>query len=104
MRPSATIAQGVDVEARVGLVEHRELGLEDGHLEHLQALLLTAREALVHVAPGERIIQTQEGHLGPDERAELAHADAAPGGVRGIEVAVAALEAPAPGVQGGAQE
>ena len=43
-------AQGVDVEARVGLVEDRELGLEDGHLEHLQALLLAAREALVDVA------------------------------------------------------
>ena len=42
--------QGVDVEARVGLVEDRHLRLEDGHLEHLEPLLLAAREALVDVA------------------------------------------------------
>ena len=42
--------QGVDVEARVGLVEDRHLRLEHRHLEHLEALLLAAREALVDVA------------------------------------------------------
>src|SRR5690606_9274033 len=47
-------AQRVDVEARVGLVEDRELGLEQLELEDLVALLLTAREALVDRARGER--------------------------------------------------
>ena len=78
-------AQGIDVEARVGLVEDGELGLQDGHLEHLEALLLAAREALVDVAAGERVVQPEERHLLAHERAELAHADAAPGGVRGVD-------------------
>ena len=38
-------AQRVDVEARVGLVEDRDVGLEQGHLEDLVALLLAAGEA-----------------------------------------------------------
>src|SRR5690606_26252014 len=40
----------VDVEARVGLVEDGEGGIEDAHLHHLGALLLAAREADVHGA------------------------------------------------------
>ena len=51
--------QRVDVEARVGLVEDRHLRLEDRHLEHLEALLLAAAEALVDVARGEGLV-----HLG----------------------------------------
>ena len=43
-------AQGVDVEARVGLVEHGDLGLEHRHLQDLAALLLAAREAVVEMA------------------------------------------------------
>ena len=43
----------VDVEAGVGLVEHRELRLEQLELQDLVALLLAAREALVDVALGE---------------------------------------------------
>ena len=46
--PSATALQRVDVEARVGLVEHRQLRLEHRHLEDLVALLFAAGEALVH--------------------------------------------------------
>src|SRR5690606_38787001 len=42
--------QRVDVEARVGLVEDRDLRLEQLHLHDLVPLLLTAGEALVHVA------------------------------------------------------
>jgi hypothetical protein len=46
-------SQGVDVEPRIGLVEDRHLGLDDRHLEHLEALLLAAAEALVDVARRE---------------------------------------------------
>jgi hypothetical protein len=38
----------------VGLVEDRDVGFEDRHLQDLVALLLAAREALVEVAVGER--------------------------------------------------
>ena len=72
-------AQGVDVQARVGLVEDRHLGLQDGHLEHLEALLLAAGEALVDVARGDRLVHLEQGHLLLDELAELAHRDAARG-------------------------
>ncbi len=46
-------AERVDVEAGVGLVEHRHAGLQQRHLQHLHALLLAAREAVVEVAAGE---------------------------------------------------
>src|SRR2546430_17124870 len=42
--------QGVDVETRIGLVEDRELGIEDRELQDLVALLLATRKALVHGA------------------------------------------------------
>jgi hypothetical protein len=45
--------EGVDVEPRVGLVEHREPRLQQRHLEDLHALLLAAGESLVEVARGE---------------------------------------------------
>ena len=44
------LAQRVDVEAGVGLVEHRDVGFEHRHLQDLVALLLAAGEALVEVA------------------------------------------------------
>src|SRR5690606_21427213 len=40
----------VHVEAGVGLIENRELGLKQFELENLVALLLTAGEPLIHVA------------------------------------------------------
>src|SRR5690606_20201502 len=55
-------AQRVDVEARVGLVEHGELRLEELHLEDLVALLLAAGEALVDRALGERVVHAQALH------------------------------------------
>ncbi|MBG9885083.1 hypothetical protein ABE10_00475, partial [Bacillus toyonensis] len=60
----------VDVEARVGLVEHRDLRLQHLELEDLVALFLAAGEALVHIALGELRIHAQVGHglldvLGP---------------------------------------
>ena len=45
LMPAPTALQRVDVEPAVGLVEHRELGLHDAHLDHLGALLLAAGEA-----------------------------------------------------------
>ena len=42
--------QGVDVQAGVGLIEDRQLGLEHRHLKNLVALFLAAREAFVHRA------------------------------------------------------
>ena len=43
-------AQRVDVEAAVGFVENAQLRLQHSHLENLVALLLAARETLVHGA------------------------------------------------------
>ena len=80
-------AQRVDVEAGVGLVEDRELGLEDGHLEHLQALLLAAREALVDVARGEAVVELEQRHLLAQQLAEVAHLDAAAGQVGRVDLA-----------------
>ena len=52
-------AQGVDVEAGVGLVEDRDRRLEQLQLEDLVALLLAAGEALVDVALGEGRVDAQ---------------------------------------------
>jgi len=59
-------AQRVHVEAGVGLVEHRELRLEQRQLQHLVPLLLAAGEALVHAALRERGVDLQVGHRGLD--------------------------------------
>ena len=66
-------AQGVDVEAGVGLVEDGQLGLEDGHLQDLVALLLAAREALVEVAVGEDGVHAQPLHPLHDRQPQLQH-------------------------------
>ena len=65
----------VDVEARVGLVEHGQVGLEDRHLEHLVALLLATREALVEVAVGERRVHVEALHPVHDRQAQLEHGE-----------------------------
>ena len=54
LTPSETTLQRVDVQAGVGLVEDRDLRLEQLQLQDLVALLLAAGEALVDVALGER--------------------------------------------------
>ena len=64
------LAQRVDVEAGVGLVEHGHDGFEQRHLQHLVALLLAAGESLVEVALLEAGVHAEA--LGP--RDEL-HAD-----------------------------
>jgi hypothetical protein len=42
VHPRRNVLQGIDVQSRVSLVHDRELGLEDGHLQDLVALLLPA--------------------------------------------------------------
>ena len=63
--------QGVDVEAGVGLVEDGQLGLEDGHLQDLVALLLAAGEPLVEVAVGEGRVHVEALHPLHDREAQL---------------------------------
>ena len=67
--------QRVDVEARVGLVEHRELGLLERELEDLHALLLAAGEAVVEVAAGELLRHVRELHRRLDRLAEVLERD-----------------------------
>src|SRR3954471_14666263 len=67
--------QGIDVEPRVGLVEHGQLGPLERELEDLHALLLAAREALVEVAGGELARHLGQRHRRLDGRAELLQRD-----------------------------
>jgi hypothetical protein len=57
-------AQRIDVQARVGLVEQGDLGLEQLKLKDLVALLLASGEALVDVALGERRVHLEGVHRG----------------------------------------
>ena len=66
-------AQRVDVEARIGLVQDRQLGLEDGHLHDLVALLLATAEALVQVPVDERAVHAQPLHPVHRGQAQLEH-------------------------------
>ena len=83
--------QRVDVEARVGFVEHRQLRLEQRHLEDLVALLLAAGETLVHRAAQHRLVDIEESRFLLDQlqklhRVELGFPDVFPLGVqRGLE-------------------
>jgi hypothetical protein len=61
----------IDVETTVGLVEHRIGGLKHGHLQNLTALLLAAREPLVHGTGGEIARHTEGVHLGVELRVIL---------------------------------
>ena len=63
--------EGVDVETAVGLVEHGVGGLQHRHLEDLAALLLAAREPLVHGTGGEIARHTEGVHLGVELRIVL---------------------------------
>jgi hypothetical protein len=88
-------AQRVDVEARVGLVEHREARLQHRHLQDLDPLLLAAREAVVQVARRELAAHLQAVHLAEQRLPELGDRD------RVVDAAVAGL---AHGVDRAAQE
>jgi hypothetical protein len=81
--------QRVDVEAGVGLVEDRELRLEQRELQHLVALLLAAGEALVDAAVGEVGVDVEVAHRALDlldPRAQLRRLAADGGGGRAQEV------------------
>ena len=67
------LAQRVDVETGVGLVEHGDVGLEQRHLEHLVALLLAAGEALVEVALLEAVVHAEPLAPRHDLHAHLEH-------------------------------
>ena len=67
--------QGVDVEARVGLVEHRDLRAQHRHLQDLEALLLAAGEPVVEVAARHRAVDLQQLHVLLQLLAELRDAD-----------------------------
>ena len=88
-------AQRVDVEAGVGLVEHRHPRLQHRHLEDLDALLLAAGEAVVEIARGELAADLQVVHLREELLAELRDRD------RVVDAAVPRL---ADGVDRAAQE
>ncbi len=64
-------AQRVDIQARVGLVQDREGGLENRHLEDLVSFLLAAREALVDRPLGQLLIEIHELRLLLDELQEV---------------------------------
>ena len=55
-------AQRVDVEPRVGLVEHGDLGLQHRQLQQLHPLLLSAGEAFVEVTAGEVFGDVRQRH------------------------------------------
>ena len=59
--PGRDLAERVDVETRVGLVEHRHHGLQHRHLQHLVALLLAPGEPLVEVALLEAGVHAEAG-------------------------------------------
>ena len=85
----------VDVEPRVGLVEHRDPRREHGHLENLDALLLASGEAVVEVAPRHLLRHFELLHRGGQLLAELGDLD---------RVLLAAVLRLANGVDGRAQE
>ena len=85
-------AQRIHIEARIGLVENAQRGLQHGHLEDFVTLLLTAREALVHAAVGQFAVELHNLTL-------LAHQFQKVGGRHGFQPVILAL-----GVEGGAHE
>ena len=67
------LAQRVDVEAGVGLVEHRDVGFHHRHLQYLVALLLAAREALVEIPLLEAAVHAQALRPLDEAQADLEH-------------------------------
>ena len=58
----ADSADRVDVEAGVGLIENRELGLEHEHLQNFGLFLLAAGKAHVQVTLGIALVHMQKRH------------------------------------------
>ena len=82
-------AQGVHIEAAVGLVQNTQHRLKHRHLENLVALLFAAGKAHVHLSLGKFALHLHQGHLFLQELKEL----------RGLELALACSLAP--GVESG---
>ena len=72
LMPSPHHAQRVDIEAAIGLVEHRQAWDRDAHLDHLGALLLAARKADVHRPLEHFHVHPQQRRLLARELEELA--------------------------------
>ena len=72
-------AQGVDVQAGVGLVEDAQLRLQHRHLEDLVALLLAAGEALVDRPLEQVLVDVQDLQLLLDELEEVRGVEFLPG-------------------------
>ena len=68
-------AQRVDVKARVGLVEDRDVGGEHRHLQDLGALLLATGEPIVEVARSKRPVDVKQVDRMLKLGAELLHLD-----------------------------
>ena len=73
--------QGVDVQAAVRLVQQGEGGLQQEHLQDLEALFLAPAETVVQVAPGEVLAHAELFETVHEQGPELADRDflAAPG-------------------------
>ena len=69
------LAERVDVEAGVGLVEHRDVGFQQRHLQDLVALLLAAGEALVEVALLEAVVHAEALRPLDELHAHLEHGE-----------------------------
>jgi len=72
-------AEGVDIQAGIGLVEDGINRFQNGHLENLVALLLPARKALVDGAAGELAIDPQFIHQAVKALVECHSIDVFPG-------------------------
>ena len=68
--PLGAVAQGVDVEAGVELVEDGDLGLQHGQLQRLVALLLAAGEVDVERRSQQRRVEADPRRLGAEPRVE----------------------------------
>src|SRR5450759_3357481 len=63
--------QRVNVQARIGLVQDRQLRLQHGHLQDLVALFLAAREAFVHGAVHQLLVHVQQLQFLPEQGQEI---------------------------------
>ena len=64
--------QRVDIQTRIGLVQHGQLRIEHRHLENLVFLLLAARETLVHGTARQLRVKLHDGALLAHHTQELA--------------------------------
>ena len=75
LTPFATTRSASMSRPGVGLVEHRELRFEHGHLQDLVALFLAARKPFVDAAVQEALVHLHQLHLVADQREEIERVD-----------------------------